>query len=151
MPGIKSAALAQSIPLGYTGAQRSIAIEGREPGRDQERLACWMNLVTPGYFDLIRMPVIAGRAFDRRDTAASPPVAIINEALAKWFPGSPIGRRMSIDHRTVEIVGLVRTARYFNLGESPKPYFYLPYSRTTPRGWCCISKQGAILRSPRPP
>ncbi len=129
MPGIKSAALAQSIPLGYTGAQRSIAIEGREPGRDQERLACWMNLVTPGYFDLIRMPVIAGRAFDRRDTAASPPVAIINEALAKWFPGSPIGRRMSIDHRTVEIVGLVRTARYFNLGESPKPYFYLPYSQ----------------------
>ena len=129
IPGVKSAALAQSIPLGYTGAQRSIAIEGREAGRDQERLSCWMNLVTPGYFELIRMPVVAGRTFDRRDTSASPPVAIINEALAKWFPGSPIGRRMRVDNRTVEIVGLVRTARYFNLGESPKPYFYLPYSQ----------------------
>lgn len=131
LPGVKAAALGQSVPLGYTGAQREIEIEidGEGPARDQDRLACWMNLTTPGYFELIRMPVIAGRAFDDRDTAQSPPVAIVNQALAKFFQGSGIGRRMRINGRSVEVVGIVRTAKYFNPGESPKPYFYLPYSQ----------------------
>ena len=51
LPGITSAALAQSVPLGYTGAQRQIEIEGAELSRDRDRLNCWMNLVTPGYFE----------------------------------------------------------------------------------------------------
>lgn len=129
LPGVKAAALAQSIPLGYTGAQRQIEIEGEDAARDQDRLSCWMNLATPGYFELLRMPLIAGRAFDDRDTAQSPPVAIVNRALASLFPGPAIGRRMRIDGRSVEVVGIVRTAKYFTLGESPKPYFYLPYSQ----------------------
>ncbi|HML15912.1 MAG TPA: ADOP family duplicated permease [Bryobacteraceae bacterium] len=129
LPGVRAAALAQSIPLGYTGAQRQIEIEGEEAARDRDRLSCWMNLATSGYFELLRMPVIAGRAFDDRDTAQSPPVAIVNQALARLFPGPAIGRRMRINGRSVEVVGIVRTAKYFTVGESPKPYFYLPYSQ----------------------
>jgi predicted permease len=128
VPGVKAAALAQSIPLGYTGAQRQIQIEGEEPAQNRD-LACWMNLTTPGYFELIRMPIVAGRAFDDRDTEQSPPVAIVNEALARLFHGSAISQRLRVNSKRVEVIGIVRTAKYFSLGESPKPYFYMPYSQ----------------------
>ena len=129
LPGVKAVAMAQSIPLGYTGAQRQIEMEGEEASRDPERMACWMNLVTPEYFSLLRIPTIEGRPFRESDTAQTPLVAVINEALAQRFHGSPIGRRMRVDGRSVEVIGIVRTVKYFALGESPKPYFYMPYSQ----------------------
>jgi len=124
LPGVKSAALAQSVPLGLTGAQRQVKIH------DADRISVWMNTVSPGYFELMRMAVIAGREFNGRDTENSPRVAIVNQAMAKLWPASgALGRRMEMDGRKIEIVGVVRTAKYFEVSEGPRPYFYLPYSQ----------------------
>ena len=122
LPGVKAAALAQSVPLGLTGAQRQVKID------DADRISVWMNTVSPGYFELMRMPLVAGRAFDNRDTEKS--VAIVNQAMAKLWPASgALGRRMEIDGQKIEIVGVVRTAKYFEVSEGPRPYFYLPYAQ----------------------
>ena len=115
------AALAQSAPLGFTGAQRQIEIAG-EP----EHSAIWINIVTPGYFDLLRIPVTAGRSFDRRDTAASAPVAIVNEKLSERCP---VGSRFKMNGRFVEVIGVARNAKYFTIGEAARPFFYLPFSQ----------------------
>ncbi len=119
--GVKSAALAQSAPLAFTGAQRQIEIAG-----DPERSAIWMNIVTPAYFDLMRIPIIDGRTLDRRDTSTSPPVAIVNQELAKRCP---VGASFRMNGRMVEVIGVARNAKYFSIGEPPRPYFYLPFSQ----------------------
>lgn len=118
---IERTALAQSAPLGFTGAQRQIEIAG-EP----ERAAIWMNIVTPGYFGLLRIPIVSGRAFDLRDTAASQRVAIVNEQLAKRCG---VGCRFKMNGRLIEVIGVARNAKYFSIGEPPRPYFYLPFSQ----------------------
>lgn len=119
--GVSGVALAQSAPLGFTGAQRQIEIAG-EP----ERSAVWMNIVTPEYFDLLHIPLVAGRGFDRRDSAAGPPVAVVNEELAKRCG---VGARLKMNGRMVEVIGVARNAKYLNVGEAPRPFFYLPFSQ----------------------
>ena len=92
-----AAALAQSVPLGLTGAQRQVKIN------DADRISVWMNTVSPGYFELMRMAVVTGRAFNDRDTENSPRVVIINHAMAKLWPdGDALGRRMEISGQKIE-------------------------------------------------
>jgi len=117
-------ALAQSVPLGYSSAQRQIAIDD-DPLSERARLTVWMNTVGPGYFGLMHLRIIAGRGFDDRDTAASPAVAVVNEELAKLLHGS----RMYMKGRMLQVIGVAQTAKYFQLNESPRLYFYLPYSQ----------------------
>jgi putative ABC transport system permease protein len=125
LPGVKATALAQSVPLGLTGAQRQVKINDADRG-----ISVWMNTVSPGYFELMRMAVIAGRVFNDRDTENSPRVAIVNQAMAKLWPASgALGHRMEVNGQTIEIVGVVRTAKYFEVSEGPRPYFYLPYAQ----------------------
>jgi len=125
LPGVKAAALAQSVPLGLTGAQRQVKIGDTDRGA-----SVWMNTASPGYFEVMRMTVVAGRAFTDRDTVNSPRVAIVNQAMEKLWPNSDaLGRRMEVNGQKIEIVGVVRTAKYFEVSEAPRPYFYLPYSQ----------------------
>ncbi len=120
-PGVRGAELAQSVPLGYSSAQRLITIEG-----EQEPRAVWMNIVTPGYFGLMHLRMIAGRTFDERDTGVSAPVVIVNEELARRCG---LAGRILMNGRWLTVVGIVTTAAYFQAGESPRPYFYLPFSQ----------------------
>lgn len=119
MPGAKSAELAQSVPLGYSSAQRQLVLAG-------ETLTLWMNIVGPSYFDLLHLPIVAGRSFDQRDVPASTPVAVVNQELAKRCG---LGCAFRMDGREVRVIGVVRTARYFAVSEPPRPYFYLPFSQ----------------------
>ena len=119
--GVRDVALAQSAPLGFVGAQRMIEIAG-EP----ERSALWINIVTPNYFDLLRIPLIAGRAFTDGDSPGAPPVAIVNEELARRCG---LGAQFRMNGRMVRVIGVARTARYFAIGEAPRPFLYLPFSQ----------------------
>jgi hypothetical protein len=114
MPGIRGVALAQSVPLGMTGAQRQIRI------RDEDETTVWMNIVTPEYFELMHMGLIAGRLFDDRDAL------IVNEELAKRVG---IGEKMRIGGKMLEVIGIVKTAKYMRWDEAPRPFFYLPYAK----------------------
>jgi len=116
LPGIRRVALAQSVPLGMTGAQKQIRVG------DQEEMTVWMNIVTPEYFDVMHIPLLAGRTFDDRDIG----VAIVNEELARRMGAD---RRMTVDGRVVEVIGMVKTAKYMRWDEAPRPFFYLPYAQ----------------------
>jgi ABC-type antimicrobial peptide transport system permease subunit len=114
LPGVRGVALAQSVPLGMTGAQRQIRIG------DQEEMTVWMNIVTPEYFELMHMALVGGRGFDDRDGA------IVNEELAKRVG---IGEKMQVGGKLVEAIGVVKTAKYMRWDEAPRPFFYLPYQQ----------------------
>jgi hypothetical protein len=114
MPGVRGVALAQSVPLGMTGAQRQIRI------RDEEETTVWMNIVTPEYFELMHMGLVAGRLFDDRDAA------IVNQELAKRVG---VGEKMQVGGKMLEVIGIVKTAKYMRWDEAPRPFFYLPYAK----------------------
>jgi predicted permease len=81
--------------------------------------------------------LIAGREFNEGDTASAPKVAVVNEAFVhQFFPGrDPIGRRIGQDERSapdIEIVGVVKNAKYSSVREEIPPVFYTPY-RQLPR------------------
>jgi predicted permease len=131
LPGVRAAALAQFVPLGFTAAQKQVKIAAASPDAiSTGPMAVWMNTITPGYFELMRMPLIAGRDFNAQDTARTTPVVVVNEALARfWSDGRALGQSMEVDGRHVEVIGVVKTAKYQQVGEAPRPFFYLPYEQ----------------------
>jgi len=144
LPGIRAAALAQSVPLGFTAAQKQVKI----PATGPDPMAIWMNTVTPGYFELMHMPLVAGRTFTDRDTDRTMQVAIVNETMTRyWSERRAIGDVMDIDGRKVEVVGIVRTVKYQQVGEAPRPFFYLPYAQNyVPRMSMHIATNGPPAR-----
>ncbi|KAA6460871.1 ABC transporter permease [Acidobacteria bacterium AB60] len=93
----------------------------------------YMNVVGQDYFHTMRIPLIAGRGFNGRDTATSPKVAIVNQALARtrFANGNAIGKRFRTDgdgkSEWIQIVGICANTRYAHVNEDPPPVFYLPY------------------------
>jgi predicted permease len=130
-PGVESATLAAFTPMGFLDTPvRRMAIEGYEPRRGED-LAFMSNTVGSDYFRTLRIPLIAGRAFEDRDDETSAPVAVVNNTLAERFWGSAataIGKRIRVadsDWRTV--IGVAADVKYSRINESPRPYLYLPF------------------------
>jgi len=123
LPGVERAALAQSIPFGMTGSQRRVEFVAGE-----EIVSVWSNAVTPEYFALMKMRMVEGRSLSATDRMESPRVAVINRELARRSE-HPLGRSMLVDGQRVEVVGIVENAKYFDVGESPKPFLYLPFAQ----------------------
>jgi putative ABC transport system permease protein len=136
VPGVAFAAVSAVTPIsGSTWNNRIELPEG--PALTERERVTYINLVSERWFRTYGTPMIAGRDFTHADTAASPPVAIVNETFARRFsygrnpvgtrirqPGS--GTRPSIDR---EIVGYVRDAVYRSLREPVPPTMYVPYAQ----------------------
>jgi predicted permease len=131
IPAVSAVALCTYSPMGNNNYSTLIQVEGHAPPEDESSSASW-NRVTPGYFDVIGIPILRGRGITERDTATSPRVAVINEAFARRFFGheDPIGRRFGqyTFEGQYEIVGIARDARYFRfaLDKPAGPFFVLP-------------------------
>ena len=119
VPGVSAASGVAYLGMGREPrSPRDFFIQGRPEGRPGERPQAEFHAITPDYFKTLEIPVRAGRDFDRTDTPERPPVAIINETLARTaFPGeSPIGQRIrtGTNRRApwMEIVGVVGDTRW---------------------------------------
>ncbi len=151
LPGVKAAALAHSVPLGHTGAQIQVVLENHQPAT-RDRLTVWVNTVSPGYFELMHVGMLAGRGFEERDTASSLPVVVVNEELAKQWnqPAGIIGERIRMNGRLVSVIGVARTTKYFGLHEPPRPFLYLPHSQNfVPRMVLHLETEGSPAGSIR--
>jgi predicted permease len=111
-----------------------IYIQGRAYPQRQGDPISGVN-VSPSFFDTMEIPLAAGRSFTDRDTQNAPIVAIINEAAARlYFPnetalGRRFGRRLH-ESGQIEIVGIVRDAKYNNVREAVPPTMYVPYQQS---------------------
>jgi macrolide transport system ATP-binding/permease protein len=98
IPGVVSVAQAFVVPMGVVSTDGAVTVEGRsvEPGEHVPTVM--YNDVTSGYFDTLRMPIVAGRTFTETDNEKAPPVAIINQTMARqfWSSGNAIGKLFSI-------------------------------------------------------
>jgi len=130
LPGVKSAATTDILPLSLSSLESYVFIEGAPPTRGAQTPYTLNSRVSPGYFQTMEIPLIAGRVFTERDREDAPRIVVINEAFAgRFWPGqSALGKRFryrSADGPLVEVAGVVKDGKYFSLGEDQKSFFYL--------------------------
>ena len=140
LPGVQAVAHVNDLPL-TGGSNGGIGIEGRTYPPGAEPFA-WKRVASPGYFEALRTPVLAGRAFDERDAAGAPPVVVVNQAFARrYFPGeSPLGKRVDFRWEITglqEIVGVVADAREQGLHQPAEPTVYIPFAQR-PDEWAYL-------------
>lgn len=124
LPAVESAGLAGVVPLALTGREEFYVRLG---AGDDTRIRVTGNRLTPGWFDTVKIPRIAGRDFSWDDRDGAPAVAIVNETLARRFPQGAVGQRLGYGTSSLQIVGVVRDSKYRTLGETIPPTVYLPF------------------------
>jgi predicted permease len=134
IPGVKSAALTLALPMSPTQNNIAIVPEGHVFPKGVVNDSVFGTTVDAHYFNTMGVAIVAGRGFRESDTADTPKVAVVNEALARkyWPKQDPIGKRFKLNDAKgpwVQIVGLTKTGKYLWIAEPPIEYVYLPLAQ----------------------
>jgi predicted permease len=166
-PGVTSAAMVTDLPLdGGNMGFGSIRTPGLRRG-DSDAIDAHWNVVSPGLFKTLELPLVRGRDFAATDVAGAPRVVIINEAMARaiWNTPDAVGRTLEVnDHEArgwepATIVGVASDAHVMSLDGPVQPYIYVPYAQLyTPRvalavktaGGSSIPQMRAVIRQINP-
>jgi predicted permease len=131
IPGVRSASFSNQTPINSAGQNAMIQVDGFQPKQRRDSLVM-LNFTSPGFFATLGTPLLAGRDFDARDATGSGRVAVINETAARKYFGSldVLGRSFRLGfpapNQLVQVVGLVKDAKYRSLREDARPIAYLP-------------------------
>ena len=134
-PGVAAVGAINSLPLSGTSTNGDFAIAGRPAFPTGQAPLTYYRVITPDYFAATQIPIRRGRAFEEADREGAPPVALVNETMARrFFPSQdPIGQRIRIrwggDEAWREIVGVVADVRDRQLDDGPVAETYLPYDQ----------------------
>jgi len=134
LPGVQTAALTSGLPAADPGFDvGSFALEGQAYLKDTDYPSAREASVTPGFFDVIGTPMLAGRGFTDADRPGAVPVVIVNQAFAKaYFPGiDPMGRRLRIGGATpwLTVVGVVGNTFTGNRDTPMEPALFRPMAQ----------------------
>jgi len=131
LPSVESASLARSVPMSYSGQDGPVYVEGHVPGPNEQAPQISYNGVDPGYFPTMRVPLLRGRIFTDSDNDKAPPVAIVNQTMARrlWPNEDAVGKRFSLKSTSgpfIQVVGVAADGQYWFVTSDPQPYFYVP-------------------------
>jgi putative ABC transport system permease protein len=132
IPGVKAASMASDLPFSYSKSGGDVVIEGAPPRQPGEKLIVIGRSIDPAYFQTMQVPLLRGRFFNLHDPAG-PPVAIINESMAKrcWLNQDPVGKRFGDGKgRWMTVVGVVADMRQTSLADVPDMESYVPYPQS---------------------
>jgi putative ABC transport system permease protein len=129
---VEAAAIASSVPLDIHGLPSRTFVLEAHPRTDGTLDQSLTNSVTPHYFSLMRIPLIAGMDFAALDDRAAPTQAIVNEEFVRRYldgtrPETVIGCRLQSRGTTYTIAGVARNSLYDSFGEPPTPIIYVSY------------------------
>jgi len=134
LAGVRSAAVTTNLPLYRQGNSISVSIEGRPDPPPGQQLIVVTRMISPGYFDTMSIPLLAGRQFTDNDSENSPNVVVVSETMARRFwPGEDaIGKRIAVgrvrsDADWIQVIGIVKDVRQFELNAEPRPQMYMSY------------------------
>jgi predicted permease len=160
IPGVKSAALVSQTPLAGPTSSNGLIPEGRAP-TPENQIDSELHLVSPGYFETMKIGLARGRDFSSHDGPGSPHVMIVNRTLAaRAWPGeNPLGKRVACcelnpDGTPVfkEVIGVAEDVRSAGLGQDAGPEFYLPITQAPERSWDWIQRSmNVVLRTTADP
>ncbi len=133
LPGVRSAGVTSTLPFAGGRTSDGFVVEGHEPDPGGVAPNAQVRLVSPGYFQTLAIPLLRGRDFLSTDSADSPPVAIVDETLARrfWADGDAIGKRIRFAwaDQWMTIVGVAAGVKNRNLKETMEPHFYYPHTQ----------------------
>jgi putative ABC transport system permease protein len=147
LPGVEAAAFIDWLPLAQDTqhAHPGFWIAGQPPpSSSAETPALLLDSVSPGYFQLMGIPILRGRSIDERDTGSAPWVVLINETMAHqfWPNQDPLGQVITFDsspdERPRQIVGIVKNVKDFTVTQDPMPQAFVAYNQLPARtvaGW----------------
>jgi predicted permease len=127
-PGVSAVAYSDYLPLSVSaGSWEDLQIQGYVSS-PSENMKIYRSLTSPGYFDVLKIPILQGRDFNMHDDAEGPPVMIVNQEFVRRFipAGIALGRRVQGWGESFTIVGVVQDTKVYRLTEAPTPYFYVP-------------------------
>ena len=136
LPGVEASGGITAIPLQGNSFFSPFRIQGRPTGPDGRLMTAVMNVVTPGYFNTMGIPLRKGRWFTDNDGEQSPRVAVINDAAAKRFFDNtdPLGQQIFIraqDDQPYTVIGVVGSSRQFSITSAPNPEIFTNYQQST--------------------
>jgi hypothetical protein len=140
VPGITKAAAVRFLPMNGVASPWSVSI----PGQASQSLPAFHHIVTPGYFEVMKIPLLAGRSFDEHDTADRGRVDVISATAARrYFPDDPhpLGRSLRIlDTQTAdwEVVGIVDDVRNIRPDLAPLPQIYVRMEQSPVSGMTLV-------------
>ncbi len=151
LPGVRSAALGNAVPLDGTSFWLSFMVRGRAPVRQSDQPSASIRMVTANYFRVLGTPLLLGRVFTAEDRANAPRVAIVNQTFVKRFMPNedPIGTYVDIGwtvdgvRQGGQIVGVVGDTRDDALDATADPTFYLPSDQTPSEGIVIAARTAA--------
>ncbi len=136
IPGVHSASVSSVTPVCHCRWAGEVVVEGYTP-KSRDDATASLNNVSDRYFETLGTSILAGRDFSRHDTAASRKVAIVSKSMAEKYFGAanPLGRLFrlrdgNVPGDPVEIVGIVKDAKYGSLRDEPSPFAFLPWSQS---------------------
>jgi putative ABC transport system permease protein len=152
-PGVRAAGAISILPLSGQHNDNLFTIKGRQPIDLPQYNDARLRVVTPGYFQAMRIPLIAGRDFTDQDNGQAAPSMIVNEPFVRhYLPDvNPIGQHVLLEKGSsrspddVEIIGVVGGVRDEALADSPGREMYLPYAQAAP------SKMSLVASGPASP
>lgn len=146
LPGVRAAAVSNSLPPDFTDFSSGFTIEGQDPTVDPAQRVAYFVRVSTDYFQAFDVPLLSGRLFNSSDTADSPAVVLINKTFERRFFQSvdPIGKRINLGDQSepiwTRIVGVVDDVKYNGLAEEVQPALYQSAAQTASWGMALIVK-----------
>jgi putative ABC transport system permease protein len=149
LPGVQSAGLVFGLPLSGNTSQLTVNIIGAPPQAPGEAVSAGYAQISPGYFRVMKIPLLQGRDFTEQDRANTTPVVIVDEIFVKKFKlgTNVIGRRIGIGDGTenAEIIGLVKDVKRIDLAQAPYGEMYRSYKQM------CWGYMNLVVRTQRDP
>ncbi|HKF51700.1 MAG TPA: ABC transporter permease [Candidatus Acidoferrales bacterium] len=153
LPGVQSASLTSSVPMSNYGNNDYLKISDYQnpPGQGLPLVA--YGVVSPGFFENMRIPLLRGRSFTEADQKGAPYVAVVSQAFAEryWPNQDPIGKHFAkvsgLTNPQYEVVGVAKNCHFNDLTSVIDPYFYLPLGQD----YALSSLQILQIRSAAPP
>jgi predicted permease len=135
LPGIEAVGGATTLPTSPLGPdfQRPVWPAGRD-GDPRATRQAWVRMMTPGYLDVLRIPVVAGRGFTDADAPGAPSVVAVSETLARalWPGETAVGKRLTADYGGVyayEVVGVIGDVLFRGPRSEPLAEMYVPHAQ----------------------
>ena len=137
LPVTQAAGVVDRLPMSGSYSCDSFGLGDRPPAPEGREPCAEVRVATPGYFSAMGIPILSGRNFDERDAAESPPVVLVNAAMARqfWPDGDHLGKPFAWglngpDANWRTIVGTVGDVRHFGLDRDLRPEVYMPATQS---------------------
>ncbi|MGB8660218.1 MAG: ABC transporter permease [Candidatus Acidiferrum sp.] len=135
LPGVESVSLVAWVPMTFITYNDYLKVSDYQTPSGEGSPLVFYNVVSAGYLDTMRIPILRGRGFTETDRTGAPFVAIVSEAFARDFwPGqNPLGKHFAkvsgVTNPTYQVIGVAKDSRFAALTGPIEPYFYLPVAQ----------------------